>query len=65
MRALYKAMKLVVGPAPECEVKGFFGKSRELVEYKCVLLLVSYSCHICSGEDMSAVQLDVAMTRPV
>lgn len=41
MRVLHKGMEVVVRPLQKCEPKGFVVKTGEVIQWKCVLLLVS------------------------
>lgn len=63
MRVLREAMKLVVGPLQEGELKGFIVKTRELVEWKWVRLLVSYCYNTPKGEDILSVRHGIAVRR--
>lgn len=53
MGALHESTKILLGPLQGCELKGTFVKTRELVEWKCVPLLVTYYWDTFKGEDMS------------
>lgn len=56
VKVLQKAIKLVTGPLQKFEVKGIFVKTRELVEWNCVPLVVSFCCDITEDLDISEVQ---------
>lgn len=47
--ALQEARKVLVGYLEGFELKELLVKTRELVEWKCMLLLVSYCCDIHEG----------------
>lgn len=64
MRVLCGAIEVVVGPLQRRELKRFFVKTRELVEWRYVPLLVSHCCDISDSKDMTAVRHDVALRRP-
>lgn len=44
MRVPPEAIKAVVGPLRKCELEEFVVLSMDLVEPKCIALLVSYCC---------------------
>lgn len=64
IRVHQKAVRVVVGPLQECELKGFLMRTRELVEWKCITLLVSYCYVIPEAEYMLVLRHDVAVMRP-
>lgn len=53
MRVLHEAMKIVVGPLPKCELRGFVVEKRELAAWKWELLPVSYCCDFPEDKNMS------------
>lgn len=55
MKALHEAIKVILGPLLESELKGFVMKNRELVHWKCVPLLVSHCCGIPANKNISGV----------
>lgn len=59
-----QAMKKVSGPLQKCELSVFLVKIWELVEWKCVSLLVSCCCGIPEFKYMSAVRQGVVVKRP-
>lgn len=61
---LHKALKVVVRPLQECDLKGFLVQTREVVEWECVSLLVSHSYGIFDSKDMLEVRHSVVVKRP-
>lgn len=61
MRGLQEATKVVVRPLQEYELSAFLVKTRELVGWKCLPLVVSHCCNFMEGMDMSAVRHGVAV----
>lgn len=55
MRLLHKTMKLVVQHLQKCELQVLVVETRELVERKGQLLLVSFWCDISENKYMSVV----------
>lgn len=61
--SVFRPATVVVGPLQKYDSRGFLAKTRELLEWMCVLLLVSYWCDIPGAEEMSAASHGVAVTR--
>lgn len=60
---IHEATKVVLRPLQKCELKGSAVKSRDVVEWKCVPLPLSYCCDIAEAEDISAVRQGFAVKR--
>lgn len=54
-------MKLVERHLQKCELKWIVVKTRELIMWNCVRLLVLYCCDSPEGKDMSAVRYSVTL----
>lgn len=55
IRFHYKAMKVVVRTSQECELKGFAAKTSQVVERKCVLILMKF------GDENQIVEDDMVV----
>lgn len=64
MRVLHEVVKVIVLPLEKDKMKRFVVRTREFIELKCVLILVSYCCAISNGKDMPPLQHIVAEKRP-
>lgn len=62
--ALYNESECVVLFLRKSEQKGFVVKTRKLVQWKRLWLLVTYCCDILDNEDMPEVQQGIAVKRP-
>lgn len=63
MRMPHKAIKVVVEPLQKFELRKFTEKSRMLLEWKSVPLLLSNSFEILETKDMSAVRHSLSVNR--
>lgn len=64
MRVLHDAIEVLVGPLQEGELIRLVLKTRDLVEFNCVPLLILYCCDIVEGKDRLAEQHGVMAQRP-
>lgn len=63
IRDFHKAMNVMVEPLQNFELTGFFVKTSKSVQWKCVLLLVSYCFDVPESKNMSAVRYGVVVKR--
>lgn len=63
MMVVHEAMKTVVVSLQKPELSGFLVMIRELVERKCVPLLMLYCCNIFEFKDVWVVHHIVAINR--
>lgn len=55
MRVLNKVTIVVAAPRQECRLEGFVVEPSELIEWKCVTLLVLQCCDNAGGRNISAM----------
>lgn len=56
IRILYNAVKVVAGPMQKYDLKLLVAETRHLFPWKCVPLMILYSCDISEDKDLSGVQ---------
>lgn len=63
MRVLQEGIIVVLGSLQECELRKLLVKTRELVECRCMLLLMAYWCGILIAKDIQALQHGVVVKK--
>lgn len=63
-RLPHETMKAVMRPLSKQELNGFLLKSQELVEWKCVPLLIHYCFDVLEDKGILVVRHRVAVMRP-